>query len=272
MAVNSDIIINTLIGGFLSFLASVAVAYIYVNNQNSIEQNKRINEQIQKTYFEKGILPLQEAIQEYAEASIFVFHDLSKKVGIINKYKMDLESLEDVCEEIKSRSIVKSLIQKQFTSATDSFPYIGRFGIQLYGVTIRILQHWSTLIEDSLNYEHLIRQIKEAGLVEIRSGLEGTGSMIQSTQLYLLKRLNNLQDYIWEKQYYSYNDFIEILKTKEYKNFLDDLDQYNKIYTKVMDSMMGVLGSESVEKITKEFSVFSKELVDDPFKKDVSDK
>ena len=61
-----------MIGSFISMIASIVVALLYIRNQNSSEKKRLFNENLQKGYFEQGILPIQEALSIYGTAVIFV--------------------------------------------------------------------------------------------------------------------------------------------------------------------------------------------------------
>jgi hypothetical protein len=68
--------------------------------------------------------------------------------------------------------------------------------------------------------------------------------MIQMTQLYLQTRLDNLKDYIWQKDFEDYANFLKMLQEEIYRKFLSDLEQYNKLLTEWMDAI-GSPDSES---------------------------
>lgn len=55
LTLDESSIIGGLIGSILGIIGSIIVAMIYILNQNKLEKNKRINEQIQKTYVEKRV-------------------------------------------------------------------------------------------------------------------------------------------------------------------------------------------------------------------------
>lgn len=61
--------------------------------------------------------------------------------------------------------------------------------------------------------------------------------MIQATQLYLQTRLDNLKDYVWQKEFEEYADFLKMLQEKKYKNFLSDFEQYSNLLTEWMDAV-----------------------------------
>jgi len=259
-------IIGGLIGGILGVAGSIIVAIIYIRNQNKSEKNKRINEQIQKTYVEQGILPLQEAIQEYAIGSIFTISDYKKYlINIYSKQNNEKKFLEMV-KSINERPVVKNLIDRQFDSAIDTFPHVRRFGNIVYGIVIRALQNRSDLVRDIMNWENMKPQFSKNDTDEMERSLNGVSALIQESQLYLLKRLDNLKDYIWENDYNNYSDFLKILESQEYRAFLDDLESYNKLYTRIMDAFHDP-DRTKMKTVSIEFNEYTKKIIENPFNK-----
>lgn len=264
-------IISGLIGSILGIIGSVIVAIIYVRNQNKLEKNKRISEQIQKMYIEQGLLPLQEAVQEYATSSIFALLDYKKYFINLYMKQNNEKKFLDMVNDIKKRPGVKSMIDRQFDSAIDTFPHVRRFGNVVYGVIIRILQNWSDLVRDMMNWENMKPQFSKSDIDEAQRSMDGVVTLIQESQLYILNRLDNLKDYILENDYYSYMDFLKILNTERYKNFIDDLDNYNKLYTKVMDAFTNP-DRTKMKEVSLEFNEYNKKIRENPFKDESSKK
>lgn len=265
LTLDESSIIGGLIGSILGIIGSIIVAMIYILNQNKLEKNKRINEQIQKTYVEKGVLPLQEAVQEYAVNSMFAILDYKKYlVNIYSKQNNEKKFLEMV-DSIERRPVVKKLMDRQFDSAIDTFPYVRRFGNVVYGTIVRILQNWSDLVRDLMSWENMKPQFSRNDIAEMERSLNGVASLIQESQFYILKRLDNLKDYIWENDYYDYSDFLKILESHEYRAFIEDLENYNNLYTRVMDAFHDP-DRTKMKMVSEEFNEYTKKIIENPLK------
>jgi len=210
---------------------------MYIRNQNLSEKRRRLNEQIQKTYVEQGILPMQEALSEYGVNAVFGINDL--RISSVRAFKLGegKKLLNVKIDEIKVRPTIADLIQRKFTFAMESFSHVRRFGMQVYGSIIRTLQLYSNLLSDILTYEVALRNIDDAGIDEFDRGATAVAKMIEATQLYLQTRLDNLKDYIWQKDFEDYTEFLSMLHEEKYKNFISSFEQYNKLLTDWMDAM-----------------------------------
>lgn len=217
--------------------SSIIVAIIYIRNQNLGEKRRQLNERIQETYVEKGILPMQGALSEYGVNAVFGVNDV--KILAVRALKLGetAELTEAKVNEIRQRPTIKDLVQRRFSFAMESFSYLQRFGLQVYGSIIRTLQHYSELLSDILTYKVIRQNIDEAGIDEFSRSAGAVAQMIQATQLYLQTRLDNLKDYIWQKDFETYTDFLNMLQEEKYRNFVSDFEQYNKLLTKWMDAM-----------------------------------
>ena len=216
---------------------AIVVALMYIRNQNLGEKRRRLNEQIQRTYVEQGILPMQEALSEYGINAVFGIIDLG--IWAVRDLKLgeDGELLKVKMGEIGQRPTITDLIQRKFSFAIESFSYLRRFGTQIYGSIIRTLQHYSEVLSDILTYEVVRRAIDEAGIDEFQRGANAVAQMIEATQLYLQTRLDNLKDYIWQKDFHNYADFLNMFQEEKYKNFVSDFEQYIKLLTDWMNAM-----------------------------------
>lgn len=265
MSLDLTALVSGALGSLIAMVGSIIVAFLYIRNQNNLEKTRRINEQIQKTYIEEGILPIQEAISEYAISSIFLIMDYRNEMVRKLKNMKDEKLFLKKIEEIKDRPTVKILIQREYSSAIDSFPYLRRFGGVIYGTIIKIFQNWSELISDTLEWENMERQISQAGLDEVERSLGSILHLIQETQIYLLKRLDNLKDYIWEHDFETYSDFINILQSEKYKSFIADLEKFNQIYTNIMSAFKDPDSQKRID-ASNEFNAFMKNVIENPFK------
>ena len=198
MELDLTTVVSGAIGSLIAMAGSIIVAFLYIRNQNKLENIKRINEQIQKTYVEEGILPIQEAITEYALSSIFTILDYRKYMNTTLKRMNNEDLFLEKIDDLKNRPTIKIMLERQFDSAVDAFPYIRRFGSIVYGSVIRTLQNWSDLVTDILIWSNMKQQIIQAGYEEIDRSLGSVGAFIQESQMYLLRRFDNLKDYIYE--------------------------------------------------------------------------
>jgi len=237
LSLDPTTIVSSMLGSLIAMVGSITVAILYIRNQNLGEKKRRLNEQIQKTYVEQGILPMQEALSEYGVNAVFGINDL--RVWAVRALKLgEGEKLMELkIDEIKQRPTITDLIQRKFSLAMESFSYLRRFGIQIYGSIIRTLQHYSELLSDILTYKVVRRQIDEVGIDEFERGATAVAQMVQMTQLYLQTRLDNLKDCIWQKDFENYTDFLKMLQEEKYRNFVSNFEQYNRLLTEWMDAM-----------------------------------
>ena len=266
LSIEESSIIIGFFGSVLGILGSIIVAYIYISNQNKSEKNKRIYEQIQETYIEQGILSLEESIQEYATNTIFAILDY---VTFLNRYYINTRDEKQLLlnlDKIKQRPIINKLLNRQLDTSIDSFPYVRRFGNVIYGNTMIVFQHWSELLISLMAWDNMKIQLTTNDPKEISRSILSIGNLIQESQIYLLDRLENLKDYILEKEYNSYSEFLQIIDTVEYKIFINEMEYFNKMYKKMMDNMLKEEGGGRIES-SKEFNEFMSKRVKNPFKK-----
>lgn len=226
-----------MIGSFIAMATAIIVALLYIRNQDLSEKRRRLNEQIQKTYVEQGILLMQTALSEYGVNAVFGINDL--KIWAVRALKLGEgeELLKVKIDEIRQRPTITDLIQRKFGFAMESFSYLRSFGTQVYGSIIRTLQHYSELLSDILTYEAVRENIDRAGIDEFQRSAGAVAKMIEMTQLYLQTRLDNLKDYIWQKDFENYADFLNMLQIEKYRTFVSSFEQYNKLLTDWMDAM-----------------------------------
>jgi len=241
MSVEPTFDLNTILvsalGSLIAMVGSIIVAVLYIRSQNIREKEKRLNEQIQETYIEQGILPIQVALQEYGTSAIFAMIDVGRWAVRAMKFENNEDLLKTKMEEIASRSTIKDFKQRKFSYAIQGIPYLRRFGKVLYGSIIRTLQNYGELCTDITSYDVIKKQIDEAGVDEVFRSIQAIAQLIQESQLYLQNRLDNVIDFVWQKDFDSYTDFLNIFKEEKYAQFIENLEQYNKLYTNVIDAM-----------------------------------
>ena len=152
MVLDYTTVISGAVGSLIAMIGSIIVAFLYIKHQNNLEKYKLINQQIQKTYLDEGIFPLQEAITEYAISCIFTFMDYRKYLNIMfidmKNEKLFIEKIND----LKERPPIKDLMQRKFGIAMEPLSHIRGLGNPIYGSIIKTFQIWSELITDVLNW------------------------------------------------------------------------------------------------------------------------
>lgn len=238
MSLDPSTILNSIIGGLIAISGSIAVAALYIRNQNKSEKKRRLHERIQKAYFEEGILPIEAAISEYGTSTVFAMVDLRIWVARCLKFKRGgRKLLEAKIEEISKRPAITDLTKHNFSLAMKWFPTLQRFGMPLYNSIKRTFQPYSTFLSDQLTLEHIQRQIADSSIDEFIRGSAAVAEMLQRTQIYLERRLENLKDYVWQRDYEKYLDFLEMTKEQSYQAFLSELNQYIEHLNKWSDAL-----------------------------------
>jgi len=266
LSLDLDTLIVSMLGSLIASTGSIIIALMYIRNQNLSDKRRRFNEQIQKTYVEQGILPMQEALSEYGVNAVFGINDL--RISAVRAFKLGegKELLNVKIDEIKMRPTIADLIQRKLSFAMESFSYLRRFGVQVYGSIIRTLQHYSDLLSDILTYKVVLRNIEDAGIDEFDRSAAAVAQMIQMTQLYLQTRLDNLKDYIWQKDFENYTEFLCMFQEEKYKRFISSFEQYSKLLTDFMDAMRNPAASEARKNTSLAFSKWLAENTDkNPF-------
>lgn len=172
MPLDPTTIVSSMLGSLIAMASSIIVAILYIRNQNLGEKKRRLNEQIQKTYIEQGILPMQEALSEYGVSTVFGINDVRVWAVRASKLGGGEELLKQKMDEIKQRNTIKDLIQRKFSLAMESFSYLRRFGMQVYGSIIRTLQFYSEILSDVLTYQVMCPQIDESGIDEFERSIK----------------------------------------------------------------------------------------------------
>lgn len=226
-------------------IGAIAVAILYIRNQNKREKKSRLHERIQKAYFEEGILPIEAAISEYGTSSVFAMADLRIWVARCLKFEQGgFKRLEAKIEEISKRPAITDLTSHNFSLAMKWFPTLQKFGAPLYDSIKRTLQLYSRLLSDQLTFEHVQRQLSASSIDEFMRGSAAVAGIVQRTQIYLERRLENLKDYVWQRDYEKYLDFLEITKEQNYKAFLSELNQYLEHLNEWSDALTSKSGED----------------------------
>ena len=237
LSLDLNTLITSMLGSFIAMATSIIVALLYIRNQNLSERRRRLNEQIQETYIEQGILQMQGALSEYGINAVFGINDV--RVSAVRALKLDEgeEALEAKIDEIRQRPTITDLVQRKFAFAMQSFSHLRTFGIQIYGSIIRTLQHYSELLSDLLTYRIVRQNIDKAGIDEFARSVVAVVKTIEMTQLFLQARLDNLKNYIWQQDFENHASFLKMLHEEKYTNLISSFEHYNKLLTDWMDSM-----------------------------------
>ena len=251
MSLDLGTILNLALGSLIPILGSITVAILYIHNQNEIEKKKRLHETIQRAYFEEGILPVENAVSEYGTSTVFAIYDLGIWVKRCLQSGENFKLFEEKIVQISRRPSIIDLTNRNFTLAVKHFPIIQRFGMPLYNSIKRTFQVYSTFLSDILTLENIQRQIEYSSIDEfIRSSINLAG-LLQQTEIYLERRLEYLKEYIWQRDYEEYLDFLRINKEQKYQNFISELNQY----LKYLDKFWKVFTSESKPEDRRETSL-----------------
>lgn len=238
MSLDPSIILSSIVGGLIAISGSLAVAALYIRNQNKIENKRRLHERIQEAYFEEGLLPIEAALSEYGTSTVFAIADLRIWVARCLKFKRGgPKLLEAKIEEILKRPAITDLTEHNFSLAMKCFPTLQRFGMSLYNSIKRTFQLYSRVLSDQLTLEHIQRQIANSSIDEFIRASAVVAEMIQHTQIYIERRLENLKDYVWQRDYEKYLDFLEMTKEQSYQAFLSELNQYLEHLNKWSDAL-----------------------------------
>lgn len=250
-------IVSSLLGSLIAMIAAIVVALLYIRNHNKLENEKRVNERIQETYFEQGILPTQAALSEYGTSAVYAIFDLrlwaARCFKLHGSSKTGLKLFQSKINEIVRRPTIKNLSQRDYQLATKCLPSLLTFGTPLYAAIKKTLNLYSRLLSDILNPEVVQRNINESDIAEFERASLAVVNMINAIDFYLETRLTNLMDHIWQKKFESYVDFQNTFHQQEYKNFLSNLKQYLKLMEDWQNALSSPKG-EDRERTSKALS------------------
>lgn len=238
MSLDLNTIISSLVGSLIAITGSIAVAILYIRNQNKSEKKRRLHERIQETYFEKGILPMQAALSEYGTSTVFAFADARMWLTRCLKYgEGDTELLKDKLEAISKRPAVVDLTNHNFRLAMAWFPTFQKFGSAFYISLKRTFQLYSSIVADVISLRGLQKNIKGSSVDEVARSLGVLAKILDMTVMYLEKRFVNIADYFWQKDVESYEEFSKLFLGEKYKMFLSVMDKYLQGLTQLMDAL-----------------------------------
>lgn len=262
MPLDPSAIISSMIGSLIAILGSIAVAVLYIRNQTKSENKKRLHERIQQTYFDKGILQMQAALSEYGTSTVFAFSDARMWLTrCLQHGEGGTELLKDKLEEISKRPAVIDLINHNFSLAMQSFPTLQKFGVTVYVSLKRTFQFYSSILADAVSLRGLQKSIEGASVEEVARSLGVLAQILDMTVMYLEKRFGNVNDYFWQADLESYEEFSQMFLNQKYKAFLTVMDKYLEGLTRLMDSLRSTR-SEDRKDATISFSSWLSENMD----------
>lgn len=257
MSFDLNVLLNTIIGGVITISGSLAVAGLYIRNQNKNEKIRRTQQLVQQAYFEQGVLPVLGALSEYGTNTVFALSDTRKGlVRCLQHGEGGVEKLRTRLEEIRRRPMIVDLMTHNFTSVLKWLPTVQKLGMPLYSSIKRTLQFYSSLVSDATSVALLERSAETSSVDEVARSMGAIAKIIDLTLMYLEKRFTGLRDYFWKQEFKDYRDFSEALSDTKYHNFLAALDEYLIRLTRLMDAMT----SEASEDRGRETLSFSRWL------------
>jgi hypothetical protein len=264
--IDVNVLLSTIFGGVITISGSLAVAGLYIRNQNKNQRRRRLQELIQQTYFEQGVLPVLAALSEYGTITVFGLADARMWLGRCYQLKeIDAAVLKERLDEISKRPLIADLSNHNFAGVLKWLPPLQRFGTPLYVSIKRTLQLYSSLVSDVLSFAVLEKNLESSSANEVIRSLGAIAQIIDLTLVYLEKRFTNLRDYFWQQDLEDYNDFVKVFSNTEYRQFLSVVDEYVKGLTQLMDAMHSEK-SDDRAKATISFSKWLSETLDhNPF-------
>lgn len=262
MSLDPNVVLSSMLGSLITISGSIAVAVLYIRNQNKSEMKRRLHDRIEETYFEQGLLPMQAALSEYGTTAVFALADARMWVArCLIHGDGDVKFLGAKLEEIAKRPAVVDLTNHNFTLAMKWFPTLQKFGTAFYTSIKRTFQLYSSLVSDVLSLRHLQRNIKESSVDEVVRSLAAIAQLLDMTLMYLEKRFINLKDYFWQRDLESYENFSKMFLEQKYNGFLSVMDRYKDGLTQLMDALKSPK-SEDRKETTLSFSKWLGENMD----------
>lgn len=245
---------DTFLSGILPIIGSVLVAYLYISNENKKNEKKEFKLFLNNFYIENGILKVEEYISKYGRSTTFALLDLinySKRVYLENEPNT---VLQDGIDEIKDRTMITDLLVRNYDSVLDHCAYLSQFGNIFEKIILKVIQLYSDLLRQTLDYSNLLRnfqvapqkilQINNSNLTpqqktllieqerqirikETINGLNNATGLTDSIVGYLISRLEYLKRYLLINDPSDYSDLLDITTDEMLKPLHDDLDMFH---------------------------------------------
>ena len=228
---------SSILGALVAIIGSIAVAWMYIRNENKKSAKFRIYKRVQDTFFEKGLLPLTMALDIYGFSASFAIFDVNLRVRRCFILKTEsIEDLETAFKQIRDRPIVSDLLTKKFELSLKISPTVQRFGNELQGAVNNTFQFYSIILSEALDVKYIKSQVEESPETFTR-GLYNMGRIMDLIRAFLEKKLINIRDYVWNQELGNYEDFLELFNAEKYKNFLSLIESYNKYLVALWDTI-----------------------------------
>ena len=262
MSLDLNVVISSAIGSLIAISGSIAVAILYIRNQNKSEKKKILHERIQENYFDKGILPMQAALSEYGTSAVFAFADARRwMTRCLKDSEGGTKALKEKLEEISKRPAIIDLTNHNFSLAMPWFPSLQKFGAPFYVSLKRTFQLYSSILSDVVSLRGLQKSIEESSVDEVARSLGVIAQILDMTVSYLEKRFTNIADYFWQQDLESYEEFSKLFVEEKYKTFLSVMEKYLEGLTRLMDALRSAK-SEDRKDATLSFSGWLGENMD----------
>jgi len=245
---NWEEILPEIIGSSITLIASLIVAIIItrsnkkienekINFNERIEERKWIKKEIDDNYFENGLLPIATLVSTYKIAVTYALIDVrAETIKFLRDNIIDKETYEKNMDSIANRQDIKDLLNRDFSYAKSSMPVIKRLGPDLFASIGRFFQ-FSSKMMDSLILPNAIIPQFEKRPENIYSSFTSMGNFYSEISEFLDDKIMELKDYLWMTEYDNYQDFIKILNTEEYKEYLSLLQTYKEYLNKTMTAL-----------------------------------
>lgn len=241
--IDINVLLSTILGGIITISGSLAVAAVYIRNQNKVQRKRHLREMIQQDYFNKCLNPTLGALSEYGMNTVFALFDASVLIGRYIKHEENPDDLERKLKEVSNRPLLTDLISHNFTHITEYLPMLQKFGTTLYVSVIRTVQFYSSIAADGTSYT-VLKKGPDSSLPEVSRSLGVLAMIVERIMIYLEKRFINLRDFFLTKEIENYDDFSKVFLEEDYSAFLSIIQQYIDGLTKLMDAMKSEKGED----------------------------
>jgi hypothetical protein len=150
-----DIVQIAFTSGIVSAIVSGVISFFSVRKVE--EEEERVYDRIQKTYFEEGITQIVNAVSVYGTSIVFALVDLKTWIHRSSISDNKHQILKSKINEIRGRTSISELINHDLTLAIKWFPKLQRFGMPFYNALKRTFQVYGTFLADLTKFRLFIR-------------------------------------------------------------------------------------------------------------------
>ncbi|MGD2200739.1 MAG: hypothetical protein PVJ38_03775 [Candidatus Bathyarchaeota archaeon] len=206
-------------------ITSFVTTYVF---QRSLEQEKRVYSLIHQTYLGEGLHEIESYLSTFGTSTVTAIADFGREIRRLRDDPDIIKKLQFKAEEISNRKNVQDLINRNYGEASKAFPRLQRFGMPLYQAVKNTFYQYSRWLEDALDVSLLEPQLQNIDLLlGEKTGFTAAATLLQNMEIYLERRLRQLDDYIWENNYKTYSDFTELTKSDSFDEFILEFEEYN---------------------------------------------